>query len=132
MSTEFILSFKEFLGRNGWEVANAPRDVIERWEQFVHACSSYYQWGLYEFGDEVRIRTLLDRAFSDPQLTGYPQIEKMRQRVTQADARFRSLLHDQSIRDERSLWWLRAVLARAGDEYRDDVKRIHAIDVLPC
>jgi hypothetical protein len=132
MSSEFLLSFKEFLGKNGWQVTDTPWDVIERWEQFVDACSSCYQWGIYEFDDEVRVRTLLDRAFSDPQLIGYPQITEMRERVTQADARFRNLLSDQTIRDERKSWWLRAVLARAGDEYRDDAKRVYSIDVLPC
>lgn len=132
MSSEFLLSFKEFLGRNGWPVTSTPWDVTERWEQFVDTCSSCYQWGIYEFDDEVRVRTLLDRAFSDPRLASYPEIAEMRERVKQADARFRSLLSDQTIRDEQTPWWLRGVLARAGDEYCDDVKRIYSIDVLPC
>jgi hypothetical protein len=132
MNGEFLLRFEEFLGRSGWPTIPSPWDIVERWERLVDVCANCYQWGFYEFDDEVRVRALLERAFSDSRLIEYRQLQEMRQRVEAADKRFRELLSKQSIRDEQAPWWQRAVLARAGDEYRDDMRRLYGVEVMPC
>lgn len=133
MTSDFLPRFEEFLGRNGWPAKTSPWDIVERWERLVDSCASCYQWGFYEFDDEVRIRTLLQRAFADSRLANYPQMQGIRRRVEIADMRFRELLLGETrIRDEKTPWWQRAVLARAGDEYRDDMKRLSDVDVTPC
>ncbi|SRR6266498_3359478 len=81
---------EEFLGRNGRPTKNFPWDVIERWERLVDTCASCYGWGFYEFDDEVRVRTLLERALADPRLAVYPQLQDIQRRVEVADDRFES------------------------------------------
>jgi hypothetical protein len=132
MTDDFLLRFKEFLDRNEWRSTSSPWDLIERWEQFVDGCSVCYQWGYYEFDNDVRVRTSLERVLSDPELARYPQLQEMRTRAEEADNRFRDLLAEAKIRSEQDPWWLRAVLARAGVEYSDDMKSMYNIDVLPC
>src|SRR5258708_33369083 len=74
MTSEFLLRFEEFLGRNGWPTKSSPWDVIERWERLVDICASCYEWGFYEFDDEMRVRTLLERTLGGPRLAAYPQL----------------------------------------------------------
>jgi hypothetical protein len=129
MSSEFSQHFEEFLGRNGWPSKLSPWDVVERWEALVEMCSLCYRWGFYEFDNEVRVRGLLDLALNDPVLATYPQLEPMRVRIDAADARFRTVLSAKQIRSEGDPWWRRAILATAGDEYCEDVKRLYGIDL---
>ena len=132
MSNEFLLRFKEFLGRNGWPPETSPWSIAQRWEGLVEECSDCYQWGFYEFDNEVQIRGLLEKAITDPGLASYEQIQDIREKVTLADERFRKLLAPTQIRTPEKPWWRRAVLARAGEEYRDDIKRLYGINVGSC
>jgi len=132
MTSEFLLRFEEFLGRNGWPTKSSPWDVIERWERLVDICASCYEWGFYEFDDEMRVRILLERTLADPRLAAYPQLQDIQRRVEVADDRFRRFLAEARIREEQMPWWQRAVLARAGEEYRNDMKRLYGIEVAPC
>jgi hypothetical protein len=132
MSNEFLLRFQEFLGRNGWPTDASPWGVVERWEALIDECADCYQWGFYEFDNEVQVRGLLERALNDPKLTAYDQIAEIKQRVAAADDRFRKLLGPMRISTEETAWWHRAVLARADDEYRDDMRRLYNIEVDPC
>lgn len=132
MSNEFILRFKEFLGRNGWPAEASPWSIVEEWETFVEDCSGCYQWGFYEFDNEVQVRGLLEKALTDPGLADYELMENIRERVSVTDERFRKLLARTQIRTANNPWWQRGVLAHAGEEYRDDMKRLYNIDVGTC
>jgi hypothetical protein len=132
MSNEFLLRFQEFLGKNGWPTEASPWSIIEQWEGFVEECSNCYQWGFYEFDNEVRVRGLLEKAITDPGLVNYEQAQAIRERVGLADERFRELLYPTQIRTEEAPWWRRGVLAHAGEEYREDIKRLYNVDVKPC
>jgi len=132
VTAEFLAVFREFLGRNGWPAETSPWAVAERWEQFVTTCEDCYRWGLYEFENDVRVRDLLERAFDDVRLAAFPQIAAMRRRVDEADQRFRELLQEPSVAIGGRLWWRVGLLGRGGEEYCDDVKRIHGISVEPC
>lgn len=133
MSSEFLSLFREFLGKRGWPTTSSPWDVVESWESLVEQCAHCYQWGLYEFDNEVQVRGILEQAFGDLQLSGYDQLTEIRNRTMAADERFRQLLlSGTQIRAEGTPWWRRAVLARAGEEYREDIKRTYNIDVGLC
>lgn len=129
---EFLWRFKEFLGKHGWPTETSPGSIVEQWETFVEDCSSCYQWGFYEFDNEVQVRGLLEKALTDPELADYDQMENIRARVSVIDARFRKLLARTQIRTANNPWWQRGVLAHAGEEYRDDMKRLYNIDVGAC
>jgi hypothetical protein len=132
MTPEFLALFREFLGRNGWPADTSPWAVVERWDQFVATCTECYRWGLYEFENDVRVRDLLQRVFDDDRLAAFPQVAEMRRLVDEADQRFRELLTESPAWTNDQPWWRRGVLVRAGDEYCDDVKRIHGITVKRC
>lgn len=129
-STDFLQSFEEFLGRNGWPTEESPWTIVERWESLVAQATSGYRWGFYEFTNELGARDLLAKAFDDEVLNRYDLINTMRERVADADARLRTvLLPGVEIGGTDKPWWRRVVLARAGDEYAEDVKRLYGIEL---
>src|SRR4051812_3582119 len=114
-SDDFLSQFEELLGRAGWPTALSPWDLVERWEALVADAASGYQWGLYEFDNEVRVRDLLDRVLHDPGLMAFPQLDELRRRVSAADRRMQeAAIPNVKIRDDDKPWWLRVVLAKAG------------------
>ena len=132
MNNEFLLHFRELVGKNGWPPETSPWGIIEEWESFVEGCSKCYHWGFYEFDNEVRVRGLLEKAMTDPGLVNYEQTQSIKERVGSADERFRNLLAPAQIRTEEKSWWLRGVLACAGEEYRQDIKQLYNIVVESC
>jgi hypothetical protein len=129
-TAEFLQTFKEFLGRYGWPTDQSPWTIVEQWESLVDQAGVGYHWGLYEFANDLSVRDLLEKAFHDDQLGRFSQIGMMRQRVESADIRLRSMfLPDIEIGGADAPWWHRGVLATAGDEYLDDVERLHGIEI---
>jgi hypothetical protein len=129
-STDFLQSFEEFLGRNGWPTDESPWTAVERWESLVEQATAGYRWGFYEFTNELGVRDLLAKAFDDERLSRYDLINMMRERVADADDRLRkALLIGVEIGGADKPWWRRYVLARAGEEYADDVKRLYGIEL---
>lgn len=127
---DFLQTFGEFLGRNGWPAELSPWAIVEQWESLVDQAITGYRWGFYEFTNELGVRDLLAKAFDDERLGGFGQIGSIRQRVTAADERLKgAFLPDAEIAGPDKPWWRRGVLAAAGDEYADDVKRLYGIEL---
>jgi hypothetical protein len=129
-TNDFLQAFKEFLGRYGWPTEQSPWSVVEQWESLVDQVAEGYPWGLYEFANDLSVRHLLEKAFCDSGLQEFDQVDAIRERVRAADVRLkRMFLPGVEVSGADAPWWRRGVLASAGDEYRDDVKRLHGIEI---
>jgi hypothetical protein len=129
-TNEFLQTFKEFLGRCGWPTDLSPWAIVEQWESLVNQAAEGYQWGLYEFTNDLAVRDLLEEVFRDEKLARFGQIGIMRQHVEAADAQLKGMfLLDAEIGGADASWWHRGVLATADDEYVDDMKRLHGIEI---
>jgi|SRR5215831_5125391 len=129
-TSDFLKTFEEFLGRHGWPADQSPWSIVEQWESLVDQAKAGYNWGFYEYTNELGVRDLLAEAFADERLSRYDQINGMRQRVEDADVRLQqTLLPEVEIGGVDKPWWRRGILATAGDEYVDDVKRLFAIEL---
>ena len=127
---DFLQTFTEFLGRHGWPTDQSPWTIVEQWESFVDQVAEGYHWGLYELTNDLSVRDLLENALHDAQLGRFEQIDIMRQRVENADMGLKDMfLPGVEIGGADAPWWRRGVLATAGDEYLDDVRRLHGIEI---
>jgi hypothetical protein len=129
---EFLRTFEEFLGRNGRERGGTPWAFVEGWESLVDTFEDGYDWSYDEYLNDVSNRGLLEKAFNDERLKVFePQIEAMRERVTQADARLKKLfLPGVEIGGTAGWsWWERGVLANGVGEYAEDLKRRFDIEL---
>lgn len=126
---DFLERFEDFLGRHGRQPAS-PWSVVERWESLVDGIAEGYSWGYYELANDLAVRDLLERSFNDPSLASFQQMAAVRERVSRADERLKTLLRpDVQIGSPTDPWWHRGVLATAGDEYVEDLRRLYNIDV---
>lgn len=129
-TNDFLRTFEEFLRRQGWPTDQSPWSIVEQWESLVDQAKAGYTWGIYEFTNELGVRDLLAAALADERLSQYEQINRMRDRVEEADVRFRQgLLPGVEIGSADKPWWRRGVLATASDEYADDVERLYGIEL---
>ncbi len=129
-TNDFLQAFIEFLGRNGWPADQSPWTTVEQWESLVEQVAEGYQWGLYEFTNDLGARDLLEKAFTDDQFSQFAEIDIMCQRVEKTDVRLKSMFTPGvEIGSAEGPWWRRGVLATACNEYRDDMKRLHGIEI---
>jgi hypothetical protein len=129
-TNEFLETFKEFLGSHGWPTEQSPWTIVEQWDSLVDQAVQGYHRGFYEFTNDLSVRDLLEKAFHDDKLGRFSQIEIMRQRINNSDLRLKIMfLPDVKIGDAEAPWWRRGILADAGDEYLDDMERLHGIKI---
>ena len=79
---------------------------MEGWEQFIQFCEEGYDDNLDEYWFDLSIRNAIERLLTDERLSGFPQMEWVRERIEAVDERFRAVLSEQPTpgRSERS-WW---------------------------
>lgn len=129
-TAEYLERFAEFLGRNGRRPTGSPWSLVEAWEDLARSARDGYRSGYYEFTNDVGVRSLLDKLFSDPVLGGHEVTTLVRKRVEAADDTMRqAFLPGAQIHAPTRPWWDRGVLLRAGEEYAEDVARLYGIDV---
>jgi hypothetical protein len=129
---EFLRTFREFNGRHGRPTSQTPWDVVEEWEALVEDfAGGNYSWCEVEYTNDLQVRDLLEKALTDERLAVFePQITAMRERITLADTRLNGLfLPDVQIGPPAWPWWQRGVLAHAGPEYTEDIRRIYGIEL---
>jgi len=130
---EFLRTFREFLGRHGRPTDLTPWDIVEEYESLVDTfAEGNYHWCEVEYTNDLRVRLLLEDALTDQRLAVFePQVAAMRDRVTIADARLKELFRpDVLINPADWPWWQRGVLARAGREYTEDIRKLYGIKPL--
>ena len=123
-------AWAEFLGRNTRPRDMSPWAVLDRWDAVVDQAMTGYSLGYYEFSNDLAWRDLLARALTDETLTTFEQVGTIQERIQAADAHVRSsLMPGVEVGSESRPWWHRAVLARSGNEFADDMARLFGIEV---
>ena len=131
MSTaEFLDQFREFLGRNGYPPSDSPWTLVEEWESLIDDVEEGYELDIYEFRNDLSVRDLLEKVFTDPQFAGLAPVAHMRARVAAADTRLRAAFVPEVVVGPSAWpWWRRGVLARAARHYAEDAMRHYNVKV---
>ena len=128
---EFLAAFRAYLAPL-W-VSSSPWGLVGQWEGLVEQCVEGYGWDLTELGNDLFVRDLLERVFTEPALKDYSVVPHMRERVAAADEAFRGLLlPDVRIGRDGQPWWHRGVFRYGGEEYVEAVARRYGIRVAPA
>ncbi|MGW3854628.1 hypothetical protein [Micromonospora arida] len=121
---EFVERFAEVTG------GRRPTSYVEGWEQFIQFCEEGYDDNLDEYWFDLSIRNAIERLLTDERLSGFPQMEWVRERIEAADERFRAVLSEQPTpgRSERS-WWEAYLPAWVGPELAAELRDTYGIRV---
>lgn len=111
-------------GCSGW-----PSTLISQWQGFIEGCEEGYRWDVSEYDNEMSARRELELLLSSSALQGFAEIRDLADVVAKLDERFRALLQETVERPERSSWFEKGILKRAGSEYADFFRSAYGVEV---
>lgn len=119
----------EILTINGWHPVSQPAILVEDWETFTRECEDGYNWTIYEYDNEIRVREKIELLLTSPELRGYEEFQELFLKVTSIDTRMKALFMPQFSRKNKRYWWEQGVLKYAGKEYAEDINQTYGLEV---
>jgi hypothetical protein len=130
---EFLEAFREAARSLGsWRLLT-PTEVVGSWRGFVEQCEEGYADSIFEFHNDLSVRTLIMKLLEHPALLDYEQMGWVREEVAAIDDRYGALLLDSDLRPGRP-WWEARVPRIAGEELAADFKERYGVnvDIVDC
>jgi hypothetical protein len=125
---EFLGAFRETARSLGsWRLLT-PTDVVGSWKGFVEQCKEGYADNIYEFHNDLSVRSLIMKLLEHPAPRDYGQMGWVREEVAAIDDRYRVLLLDSDVRPGRP-WWEASVPRIAGEELAADIKERYGVNI---
>ena len=114
----------------GWRVPHTAPGLLQSWREFMRRCSSGYEWGMYEYANDLAIRDQINEVLNDGRVKIFREFIEFSSDVENIDQEFRKLfIKNVSLGVGKNNWWRQGILRRGGQEYVDDIKRTYNIDV---
>ncbi|WP_433159649.1 hypothetical protein [Kribbella sp. CA-247076] len=105
-----------------------PTDVVGSWRDFVEQCEAGYADNIYEFDNDLSVRSLVMKLLDSPVLSNFEQMRWVREEVAAVDERYRALLLDTEVRPGRP-WWEARVPRIACEELAADFKASYDVEI---
>jgi hypothetical protein len=120
--TGFSDRFRQVVDRRFGREPLTPGRAISLWEDFVDSCEEGYDYGLVEYGNDLLVRDLLQRALDDEEILRMPERDWFAAEVIRIDERFRRAAVVEIPRGDAGVaWWRTKMPGRAGPEFCQDV-----------
>ncbi|MBB4884967.1 hypothetical protein [Streptomyces netropsis] len=125
----FLDRFRELAGSLGRASSLTPHRAIEEWSDFVDDCMEGYEGTLFEYWDDMSIRSVLQRVIDDPVVKGVPELAWFESEVRRVDEKFAHLLTKGfEVRGGRG-WWERKIPRVAGREMAENVREQYGYEI---
>lgn len=109
MSTsEFVAQFRKASATATGIRAYLPGEMVDAWKHTVDGYLDGYDDPLDEYYYGLGIRGSLEAVLRDPEMQHFPELNWVREQVTEADQRFRTMLQDEPVPRLADLglpWW---------------------------
>ncbi len=106
-----------------------PAHLLEEWAQVVRECEAGYEWNVYEYHTDLRVRDALAVVVADPD-RAHEERAEVATRLAEIDARFQGLLQPGvAVGPEEDPWWHRGVPRYAGAELAAGLKEWFGAEV---
>jgi hypothetical protein len=114
----------------GWTKALSVWEMERAWVTCVGSCERGYDWGIYEFHNDLSMRDRIELVLKREDLRGLAAVEHFRACVQEIDNRFRMLLRsDVTINGHDAPWWRQNPLKYAGEVYAQDVLSLYGVAI---
>ena len=123
----FLADLRAVLGSVGSRLST-PSEVVGAWLGFVEECEVGYGDNIYEFDNDLSVRSLIEKVLGDPRMSDYPQLGWVREEIAAIDARYRALLGEEEVRPSHP-WWEARVPRFAGEEVAADLMARYGVTV---
>ena len=125
----FLQECSKILQDSSWQGSLSPYELLEEWKQFVDECRSGYEMDIYEYDNDLSVRDAIEKIISEKRLKPYQEYQEFKNLVLSIDKAFQELLSVSLERGDRSDWWGKGVLKKAGEEYVNDIKDRYQFEV---
>ncbi len=127
---EFLDLIEANMKKRGTVSRLSPSGLCDRWAYFIQECAEGYQWCSAEYDNDIVCRDYLGEILEMEALKEFVQYDGLAERVEELDQQFKALLQHGVARPYRTkTWWRCGILKQAGEEYCEDMKGLHGIDV---
>lgn len=100
------------------------------WKEFVEECAIGYELDLSEYLNDLSIRDLLQEVMDDAEIRTIDNYGWFAEEVRRIDERFREVVNaGPEIRPDDAHWWKRRVPPVGAEEFVDDVRDRHSVEV---
>ncbi|MBB4944791.1 hypothetical protein F4556_000326 [Kitasatospora gansuensis] len=128
--TEIDAMAAEIAKSAGWQRFQSCDDFVNAWISFVDQCASGYDMSIYEYENDLAVRTAIQILLVDGRMRRLEGFEEFELRVQRTDEYFKGLLQDGiETRDQKDFWWQRGVPKFAGAELADDFMNLFGVSV---
>ncbi|MEV0884579.1 hypothetical protein AB0J03_12175 [Streptomyces microflavus] len=125
----FLDRFRELAVDLGRSPGLTPHHAIEQWSEFVNDCIEGFEGTIFEYWDDISIRSFLQRVIDDSAVGTTPELEWFREEVCRVDERFSDLLAQGFDVPGGRGWWERKVPGVAGREMAENVREQYGYHV---
>ncbi|MCM1972674.1 hypothetical protein [Streptomyces sp. G1] len=125
----FLDRFRELAVDLGRSPRLTPHRAIEEWSEFVDDCMEGYEGTLFEYWDDLSIRSFLQRVIDDSMLKEVPELTWFKSEVQRVDEKFASLLAQGFEARGGRGWWERKIPRVAGHAMAENVKEQYGYEV---
>ena len=126
----FADEFEKLMTDTGRRHADSPNEIVAAGEAFVAECTEGYGWGIYEYRNELGVRSAIDSALRSPALASHPEFRGFEARVAEIDARFAALVTaGPEVEGPDRPWWIRRLPPTGGEELAGDAKRLYGAEL---
>lgn len=127
---EFDRLVREMTAGSGWRGLKSGREFVDAWRSFVGQCAAGYDMSIYEYENDLSIRTEIQRLLNDPQLRQVEGYDEFYALISSIDRDFKTLLQEGvEIGTAGGQWWIGGVLRHAKEELAEDFMDIHGVRV---
>jgi hypothetical protein len=128
-STEYLAAVKRALKGFSARYQQSPSELLRNWQRFVDAALDGYPAGWYDFDNERGIRDVIQAVIDDEGVRSHPEAQEWVRRVSDVDARYRSILVPLTGKASTVPWWRAGVPCYGGDELAQDVARMYNLEM---
>lgn len=126
----FNLAFREAMRSAGsWRIV-PPGAALQEWEDFVESCEDGYDDNIYEYANDLSIRTTIEEACRNPAVGQLPETAQFLEAVRTVDRRFWNILGADRLPNTEDRYWWEAHLPRYGGiELANDLHGRHGVSI---
>ncbi|MFI8104004.1 hypothetical protein [Streptomyces sp. NPDC086023] len=126
---QFLERFRELAGDLRRSPGLTPHRAVEEWSDFVDDCAEGYEGTLFEYWDDLTIRSFLQRVIDDPAIKETPELAWFKSEIHRADEIFARLLAQGFEVTGGRGWWERKLPRIAGHEMAANIKEQYGHEV---
>lgn len=80
------------LSSKKWEISYTAKEALDLWDTFISDCENGYGWTVFEYRNELSIRTIIEEALQNDDIQQFQDYEEYKMSILELDKRFKEIV----------------------------------------